>query len=56
MCECFESTDAPSTTAPRLSTALEAYVSAHLWDFPDDLDFRTVPGGVAGRLSLPPLR
>jgi hypothetical protein len=39
-----------------LLSALEAYVSAHLWDFPDDLDFRTVPGGVAGRLSLPPLR
>jgi hypothetical protein len=39
-----------------LLSALEAYVSAHLWDFPDDLEFRAVPGGVGGQLSLPPLR
>jgi hypothetical protein len=39
-----------------LLSALEAYVSAHLWDFPDDLEFRAVPGGVGGRLSLPPVR
>jgi len=39
-----------------LLSALEAYVSAHLWDFPDDLDIRAVPGGVGGQLSLPPLR
>ena len=39
-----------------LLSALEAYVSAHLWDFPPDLEFRAVPGGVGGQLSLPPLR
>ena len=39
-----------------LLSALEAYVSAHLWDFPDDLEFRAVPGGVGGQLRLPPLR
>ena len=39
-----------------LLSALEAYVSAHLWDFPDDLEFRAVPGGIGGQLSLPPLR
>lgn len=39
-----------------LLSALEAYVSAHLWDFPDDLEIRAVPGGVGGQLSLPPLR
>jgi hypothetical protein len=39
-----------------LLSGLEAYVSAHLWDFPDDLKFRAVPGAVVGRLSLPPLR
>jgi hypothetical protein len=39
-----------------LLSALEAYVSAHLWDFPEDLEFRAVPGGVGGRLGLPPLR
>ncbi len=38
-----------------LLSALEAYVSAHLWDFPGDLELRAVPGGVGGRLSLPPL-
>ena len=39
-----------------LLSALEAYVSAHLWDFPQDLELRAVPGGVGGRLSLPPIR
>jgi hypothetical protein len=39
-----------------LLSALEAYVSAHLWDFPDDLELRAVPGGVGGQLSLPPIR
>lgn len=39
-----------------LLSALEAYVSAHLWDFPDDLEVRAVPGGIGGRLSLPPVR
>jgi hypothetical protein len=38
-----------------LLSALEAYVSAHLWDFPGDLEMRAVPGGVGGRVSLPPL-
>jgi hypothetical protein len=39
-----------------LLSGLEAYVSAHLWDFPEDLKLRAVPGGVGGQLSLPPLR
>lgn len=26
-------------------SALEAYISAHLWDFPADLDLRATPGG-----------
>ncbi len=39
-----------------LLSGLEAYVSAHLWDFPQDLRIQAVPGGVGGTLSLPPLR
>lgn len=39
-----------------LLSGLEAYVSAHLWDFPDDLKFRAVPGGIGGQMSLPPVR
>ena len=39
-----------------LLSALEAYVSAHLWDFPADLRMRVIPGGVGGQLNLPPLR
>ena len=39
-----------------LLSALEAYVSAHLWDFPGDLELRAVPGGVGGRVGLPPFR
>lgn len=39
-----------------LLSALEAYVSAHLWDFPGDLEMRAVPGGVGGQMSLPPIR
>jgi hypothetical protein len=39
-----------------LISGLEAYVSAHLWDFPEDLKLRAVPGGVGGELSLPRLR
>lgn len=31
-----------------LFSALEAYVSAHLIDFPADLHFRALPGGRAG--------
>jgi len=32
---------------------LEAYVSAHLADFPRDLKFQAVPGGFGASLSLP---
>jgi hypothetical protein len=39
-----------------LLSGLEAYVSAHLWDFPEDLKIRAVPGGIGGTVSLPPLR
>jgi hypothetical protein len=39
-----------------LLAGLEAYVSAHLVDFPDDLKLRAVPGGVAGQVALPVLR
>jgi len=36
-----------------LFAGLEAYVSAHLADFPDDLRFQAVPGGVAATMSVP---
>jgi hypothetical protein len=36
-----------------LMSALEAYVAAHLWDFPGDLQFRAGPGHVGGGVSLP---
>ncbi len=37
-----------------LLSAMEAYVSAHLWDFPGDLSVQAAPGGgVAGGVSLP---
>jgi hypothetical protein len=37
-----------------LMSALEAYVSAHLWDFPADLKIRPLPGqGVSGSVSIP---
>jgi hypothetical protein len=36
-----------------LFAGLEAYVSAHLADFPGDLRFQAVPGGVGASLSLP---
>ncbi len=36
-----------------LLSALEAYVSAHLWDFPGDLRIRRVPGGMAAGVRLP---
>lgn len=39
-----------------LLSGLEAYVSAHLWDFPEDLKLRAVPGGFGGQLNLPPFR
>lgn len=41
-----------------LFAAIEAYVSAHLWDFPDDLQIRAapMPGGGAGAAVRLPLR
>jgi hypothetical protein len=39
-----------------LMAGLEAYVSAHLWDFPSDIKIRAVPGGVGGAFTLPPIR
>ena len=37
-----------------LMAALEAYVSAHLWDFPADLRVRSFPGrGISGSVSIP---
>jgi hypothetical protein len=36
-----------------LFSALEAYVSAHLWDFPPDLRIEAVPHGVGAAVSLP---
>ncbi|MGH7508543.1 MAG: hypothetical protein ACREMZ_03630 [Gemmatimonadales bacterium] len=36
-----------------LFAGLEAYVSAHLADFPGDLRVEAVPGGVGASLSLP---
>lgn len=36
-----------------LFAGLEAYVSAHLGDFPGDLRFQAVPGGVGGAVSIP---
>ena len=37
-----------------LFSGLEAYVSAHLWDFPADLQIRPLPGGgVGGGVSIP---
>lgn len=36
-----------------LLAAMEAYVSAHLWDFPGDLTIQAAPNGVAGAVSVP---
>ncbi len=36
-----------------LLSGLEAYVSAHLADFPGDLHLQAVPGGAAAAVSLP---
>jgi hypothetical protein len=36
-----------------LFAGLEAYVSAHLADFPGDLKFEALPGGVGAGLSVP---
>ena len=32
---------------------LEAYVGAHLADFPGDLQIRAIPGGVGASVSVP---
>ncbi len=39
-----------------LFSAIEAYVSAHLWDFPEDLEIRATPipgGGTGAGIRLP---
>jgi hypothetical protein len=36
-----------------LFAGLEAYISAHLADFPGDLRFEAVPGGVGASVSVP---
>jgi hypothetical protein len=36
-----------------LFAGLEAYVSAHLTDFPPDLQLQAVPGGVGASISIP---
>jgi hypothetical protein len=36
-----------------LMAALEAFVAAHLWDFPADLRLRRVPGGTQAGIQLP---
>ncbi len=36
-----------------LMSGLEAFVSAHLWDFPDDLEVRSVPGAYGAQLTIP---
>ena len=36
-----------------LFAGLEAYVSAHLTDFPRDLQLQAVPGGVGASVSIP---
>lgn len=36
-----------------LMAALEAFVAAHLWDFPGDLRIRRVPGGTQAGMQLP---
>lgn len=36
-----------------LMAGLDAYVGAHLWDFPDDLQLRGVPGGYGAQITVP---
>ena len=36
-----------------VASALEAYVSAHLWDFPGELELRAAPGGFSASASIP---
>ncbi|MFI5209784.1 MAG: hypothetical protein ACHQ2E_05005 [Gemmatimonadales bacterium] len=39
--------------ANHLLSAMEAYVSSHLWDFPGDLQVQALPHGASATLSLP---
>jgi hypothetical protein len=36
-----------------VASALEAYVSAHLWDFPGELELRAAPGRFSASASIP---
>ncbi len=36
-----------------LMSGLEAFVSAHLWDFPDDLKLQSVPGAYGAQITVP---
>jgi hypothetical protein len=36
-----------------LIAGIEAYVSAYLWDFPGDLQFRPTPNGIAATVTFP---
>ena len=36
-----------------LMSGLEAFVSAHLWDFPDDLKLQSVPGAYGAQVTVP---
>jgi hypothetical protein len=36
-----------------LLAGLEAYVAAHLWDFPADLRLRALPGGIGAAATIP---
>ena len=39
--------------ANHLLSAMEAYVSSHLWDFPGDLRVQALPHGASATLSMP---
>ncbi len=39
--------------ANHLLSAMEAYVSSHLWDFPGDLQVQALPHGASATLSMP---
>jgi len=39
--------------ANHLLSAMEAYVSSHLWDFPGDLQVQALPHGASATLNLP---
>ncbi|MEO8030322.1 MAG: hypothetical protein ABI765_05715 [Gemmatimonadota bacterium] len=36
-----------------LFSAMEAYVSAHLWDFPGDLHIQAIPKGASASVNIP---